>query len=615
MAKTKIVFHDLWTELNASLQAMIQQDSPTNRADVRERLLASRIGVHHFHTASRSCLYAPAAAQGAYAFRFDSDVLDEHAALVVRIFLSGRQPPGTWSYYMFDSSMIDGISLSFALKRQLMASASQMRFASAADSVVWEEMATSSFGATRSSSRSGWQSSESEEDMGRDTAAPYLSTSSFADPDGLDDPAMAVGMRIVGTTGLERALAELGLRNGHGPSRRLEIRVRRSHLVDDSHALLERLSKANPDARQLPVSVSWIGEEAVDGGGPRREWISALVAALVPQSSERAPSELGEWLGYMDQRRAWVLGCALGLALLHDVPVRPNLPLWFYRCLLGAGELSPVQWCLSDVEQDCDADLARRMFAYTDAVGGWNAAHQNVAGPKVMQILAETRVDRLRETQEHMASALLGSHAAEAEAGIVRHLAKIREGFRWMTLGLPVYNILGPGELRAALCGWYSVADAEQDDEVPSRHGDEAQADQLLVHHLRRLTRHIGFSKGEGVGMQLQERFWSLFLDEWTAHQRATLLSFVTGAPGLSPGWHLLESAAVQTAAGPSSRVANVPAAAMTLHLVDDPAFASYVPWSSTCTSTLFLPCMATQDLGPRLEVALQNATAGFGLK
>lgn len=605
-----VVFQDLHDELDATLLALFQSGPPHSQTQVRERLLACRIGLSHFHRASRACLFAPALAQGADQYPFGSEVLDEHASRVIRLFFSRKKQYDAWFDLVLSEDVADGVSFSFELKHRLIVNAASFQSASAADSVVWDEM-TASAGRLRSSSDND---SGSEEETW-DGRVQNFSSPSHTDPDTSSrNVPFEAGLRIVAATAMDRALAEHGLLDFNGSSRRLHVCIRRGFLVQDSIALFSQLAQTIPDARQLPLSVSWAGEEAVDGGGPRREWISSLVATLTTQLGSTSEDGPGAWLDRLDKPSARALGCALGLSLLHDVPTRPGLPYWLFRCLLVGPGASSAHWSLTDVEQNCDPDLAQRMFLYIDRVG------ELVTSPDPDRIhhIATVRLERMRETQEHVANAVLGAHYTDDAQSIEPQLDALIKGFAWMTQGLPLH-LLGPNDLRAMLSGSESVDPFSQSSS--DENGDHQEvADKHLISTLRQATRHVGFSSTAPGDIQLQDQFWAIFISDWDASQRSALLAFITGAPGLPSGWHRHFTSGSQL--GERGQLSQVDtqsdvsvAPAMTVHLVDDPAFASYVPWSSTCTSTLFIPRMSSDELGPRLKVALQNATAGFGLK
>lgn len=122
----------------------------------------------------------------------------------------------------------------------------------------------------------------------------------------------------------------------------------------------------------------------------------------------------------------------------------------------------------------------------------------------------------------------------------------------------------------------------------------------LDVDALQASTTHVGFPVApsryaEHVHQNLAH-FWSVWRALGAREQHA-LLGFVTGSPRVP-------------ALGPAS-------VGLRIQHVDDThaiGGTERVPWSSTCTSTLFLPVYASRAvLEQKVRVALQHST-GFGL-
>ena len=122
----------------------------------------------------------------------------------------------------------------------------------------------------------------------------------------------------------------------------------------------------------------------------------------------------------------------------------------------------------------------------------------------------------------------------------------------------------------------------------------------LDVDALRASAAHVGFpARASRYGAQVHanvEHFWAVWASLDPASQHA-LLGFITGSP----------------------RVPAMGAASVGLRIqhVDDPYAqlgTARVPWSSTCTSTLFLPVYDSRAaLEAKVRVALAHST-GFGL-
>lgn len=138
-----------------------------------------------------------------------------------------------------------------------------------------------------------------------------------------------------------------------------EVHIRRSQLLEDSVTKLEPLDIA----LRLNMRVRFVGEPAIDAGGPRKEWLALLFKELLdPKRAIFVPDETSNfsWLGSADLKYYNVAGIALGLALRNSTSLDVNFPHLLFKRLLG-------QCCsLADIEQvwPLMAQSARAILEY-----------------------------------------------------------------------------------------------------------------------------------------------------------------------------------------------------------------------------------------------------------
>lgn len=381
----------------------------------------------------------------------------------------------------------------------------------------------------------------------------------------------------------------------------LALHVRRTHLVQDSRPLLEL------DAHELlrPLKVTFDGEIAQDAGGVQKEYLLLLCEMLCSPSMglfadiNEAPLHGVLWfapsLPMLDDGSSEplahleLLGVVLGLALVHSVTLPLSFPCWLYEYLLHAalGTAAPPsdREALSHIRPQLAAGLAQVLgYDERDARPLEDAMHLT------WSVQYGEQVYPLAPDQPPVTSANRDAYVARVCQWMLCDavrvpLAALARGFARIAApptAVPrsPLQLLQPVELETLLRG-----------------RNERELD---VDALRASTAHVGFpAKSSRYADQVQtnlDNFWATWaaLDAPAQH---ALLGFITGSP----------------------RVPAMGAASIGLRIqhVDDPYTAlgtERVPWSSTCTSTLFLPVYDTRGaLEAKVRVALQHST-GFGL-
>lgn len=404
--------------------------------------------------------------------------------------------------------------------------------------------------------------------------------------------------RCAAATARELA-AQVGASSGRGgveQSGSLYVAVRRDAIVADS---LAALGPARP-TRELhrPLKVAFVGEDAQDTGGLRKEWLLVLCEALQADTAlwvdagETEPSMRGQlWFARPSGKshdtleRLELLGTALALALFHQLAVPLRLARAVYVLLLAGVQGEPMPCTLDTLAlvQPALAMGLAQLLAFDERAEGvsvadamhvtWSVAQPHgppvdlVPGGASRRVTCENRAAYV----ERMCSWALVDAVREPLDALVRGFARVAGG------GRTPLALLTPSELETLLCG-----------------RDERALD---IDALRASTAQVGYAADDAAAAANLDAFWATWAALAPAEQHA-LLGFITGCPRVP-------------AMGPA-------AIGLRIQHVDDPyarlGAARRIPWSSTCTSTLFLPVYASRDeLAERVRVALRHSM-GFGL-
>lgn len=364
----------------------------------------------------------------------------------------------------------------------------------------------------------------------------------------------------------------------------ITLNVRRSHIIQDSMPLI------HADDLHVPLHITFVGEDAQDVGGVRKEWLLLLCEALEDPNAgifvdvgTLDEPEMNGVLWFSNGRevdRAELLGTVLGLALFNRLTVPLHVAAPLYKLLLwyAHGAVSPLS--LDDLRL-----LKPALCRGLDAM----LAHDGVAFEDSFHVTWSVSTPRGQESLVPGGSERLVTHATREAyiARLVRHvlvdspgetLAALYRGFARVVVPpseRSPLSILSPAELGMLICG---------------------REEPLDIAALRDAAVHIGYSSRSPARVLANvDDFWAV----WAAlapQEQHTLLAYICGSPRVP-------------ALGPQ-------ALGLRIHHVDGPVLGMHdaLPTSSTCTSTLFLPTYASrQVLEGRLRVALANSR-GFGL-
>ncbi|KAN0066424.1 putative E3 ubiquitin-protein ligase [Thecaphora frezii] len=430
--------------------------------------------------------------------------------------------------------------------------------------------------------------------------------------------------------------------------------------------LLDGAESAGDLERDLskPLRIEFVDEDAADGGGPTREWFAAVSMGFPPSLVDK-----GGWFSpSADTTAAEFLGLFLGLAVLHGVkvslPFRP--PAFAFK--LACAATNPDS-CL-DVHDlaEADADLARslkQLLAWTPISAdiddaaldeqfestfglSWSVStirrDTGVAGEADMVDLVpggRHRSVRWLDRRKYV-SRLVRYHLVDTVRAPVEAFCR-----GWSTV-LPSHHgadaTLGG---REAICHGGLAIGLWHADEIrslvlspaaSSLGGAPSSAAKLDIASLRSYTQHIHPSDSGGIGSSSSgegedqaarrhgtgvvfDAFWSVWA-QMSADDQRKLLAFITGsqdlpltgARGLGMRLHLVPLDSI-TGLSLASTYPHQLGMNRSEQDVRSQRNAMPLPWSSTCSLTLFLPGYPDlETMRVKLYKAIEHSR-GFGLR
>ncbi|TFK74857.1 HECT-domain-containing protein [Pluteus cervinus] len=295
------------------------------------------------------------------------------------------------------------------------------------------------------------------------------------------------------------------------------ILVTRGDLMQTSFGAL---MQAPPEALRKNLVVQFIGEEGLDGGGLRREWLTALpreICNLAYGLFKYAPSG-----GYMLVNSAsgvnpnhleyfHFFGRCLGLALLYEVSLDLRFPPSFYKVILHR----PLR--LEDLEiQDEDLHRSLKWTLENDITGileeTFSVTDDHFGRLRRWDLKqGGSRIPVTEQNKKEYVDAVV-SHRISGEAH--NQIKSILEGF-CEVIPIELIQIFDEQELELVLCG------------IP----------EIDVNDWQRYTTYEGYTPNDPVVL----RFWT-FVRSLNKEQRSRLLHFATGtsrvpAGGFAQGW------------------------------------------------------------------------------
>ncbi|SNX81387.1 uncharacterized protein MEPE_00092 [Melanopsichium pennsylvanicum] len=405
----------------------------------------------------------------------------------------------------------------------------------------------------------------------------------------------------------------------------LNLKINRENAWEESRGLFLALLEAGDPVRGLRVEFA--GEQAADGGGPAREWFATLASTW--HDHRQVFGFHGWFIPCTGEARdqvetASLLGLLLALAAFHTNKVALPLRLPDVAFKIAASpSLDEVALTPVDLEF-FDSALAKSLQSVLD----WTPP--NSAGAQ--------EVDKLFDSTFSLTWSTI-VRTAEGEVSTIdlvpggRHRS-VKEGERAHFVSKLVWQLLigrvrkQVGAFREAWqsvmpSGWLHTSDArkgaESATEILSRgglamsllsaeeisqailsipsHASSSSSLPLDVADIKGATDIIYPTATTRYNNAVVQWFWDLWAIMSPLHQRR-LLAFITGAEDLP----------AMGARGIGLRIHLVPT-----DVVDARSWP--LPWSSTCTCTLFLPTYPSQELlADKVGIAIEHYQ-GFGLR
>ncbi|PWZ02964.1 hypothetical protein BCV70DRAFT_197210 [Testicularia cyperi] len=432
----------------------------------------------------------------------------------------------------------------------------------------------------------------------------------------------------------------------------IKLKVQREQVSEQSRDLLVQLLDhcVDEDAMQhliRPLRVEFDGEQAADGGGPTREWFATVAVNFVP----RGIGARG-WFAQSASEEAVTDARALGLLLGLAALCSTKLALGFDLASVGfriatAADLDTVRLTPADLEQ-VDGALANSLQTVLD----WtpSTAGSSDAETQFENTFTLTWSTTIRDAGGEISSIDLvpgGRHRAVRYAdrrefvsrliwrvlvGSVREqVAAFRAG--WQAV-MPAYDaahgadtssgllcrggiaigLFEPDELRQAVCSLPQDRGSESRPSLPLDIANlQASTDVVGTTPLSSTTTTASTTNSSNTQQQRnaanasETRLLAWFWNTWTEldpQDQRKLLAFITGSQDIP----------LSGARGIGLRIHLVHA--KNLDLFDRNEERAWpLPWSSTCTSTLFLPTYPTSALlEDKLRIAIEHYQ-GFGLR
>ncbi|XGW20104.1 hypothetical protein V3C99_003715 [Haemonchus contortus] len=349
-----------------------------------------------------------------------------------------------------------------------------------------------------------------------------------------------------------------------------ELTVRRNHIVQDT---INGLLSSDRRYLQRPLRVHFMGEEAEDAGGVKKEFFMILFQKLLQ-------SEYGMFVEDPDSHLVWfsgydveevnyykMVGILCGLAVYNSVLVAFPFPLALYKILLGQQptledltELSPIEGRslqeLLDYQGDDFEDVFCLTFTISYAAFGSTETSDLKPGGADIPVTQSNKSDYVQRYVHHR---LCIGRNGEVE----RQAAAFRDGFK-LVLNSRIVAFFQPRELMELVIGNENYDWSE----------------------LRKIVQYKGEYHANHPTILA---FWEAFF-ELTVEERKQFLQFLMGSTRLPVG-------------GMSS-----------MQMYVQPTAPEVLPVAHTCFNLLDLPNIAdSKELLRRLRISIQH-TQGFTL-
>lgn len=373
---------------------------------------------------------------------------------------------------------------------------------------------------------------------------------------------------------LKQREAYFNLLDGKVEEAVFRLRIRRSHLLEDSLAVISQ----NEDQFKKKLIVEFVREEGVDIGGLRKEYFLLLCRRFFDP-------HLGLFIEDEDSRQSWfdpsandhqhvsmyyLLGVTLGLAIYNSVLLDVNFPPVLFKKLLGQpcglSDLKDLHPRLTDGLQQLltfEGDVENvfcRNFVLDETVRGIVRSVPLCPNGEAVPVTNGNRKKFVHAYVQHI-----------LETSCSRSMFHVSRGFHQVAGGNAL-SLLAAEEIELLVRG---------------------SPEPLDIEDLKSVCTYDGFpnAKYESLVEPVVANFWHVFQHMGSTEQRA-LLAFVTG----------------------SDRVPATGTGDLRFRIsVDCSAELDRLPIAHTCFSQIVLPRYETlQELEKKLGLAVREGSQGF---
>lgn len=326
-----------------------------------------------------------------------------------------------------------------------------------------------------------------------------------------------------------------------------------------------------------PLRVAFEGEEAVDEGGPRKEFFQLLCKELLSPDHGMFESTSTNCLWFssdqknnFNRREYWLVGMVIGLAVFNNVVLDVSFPMVLYKKLLGipltlsdlatvdAELFSGLSSLLSFEEGPCGTveETFCRSFEFTEDIFGQMVSTELCPGGKQIPLTMSNRDEYVRLTLGFCLDRMQSTNFSEFKKGFDQVCAR----------GLIQQGHVRPEELELLVCGTITM---------------DFKA-------LEATTSYDGYDVSD-----ITVRFFWEIVHGFDTHNKRRFLKFCTG----------------------SDRVPVRGLADLNFAMSRNGDNETMLPTAHTCFNHLLLPAYSSKSiLEAKLLLAIQNCE-GFGLR
>jgi hypothetical protein len=345
-----------------------------------------------------------------------------------------------------------------------------------------------------------------------------------------------------------------------------KLKIRRNNIIEDT---LNEISNFS-DRLQLPLKVEFVGEEAEDEGGVRKEFFMLVIRKLFDVN-------YGMFTYNQKTRLFWfnlnsleskfqfeLIGTILGLALFNGIILDVKFPMAIYKKLLG------IQPGLNDLKE-CDPDLYKSLSFLVNTKDENLKETLDSNFTVTLDVYGEKKIFPLKPNGENI---MIDFNNKDEFVELYINWffnESIKEFYEYFEIGFykifdkKLSKILSPQELELIICGTQN----------------------LDFNELQKVAKYEGY---ESDSITIKD-LWEILM-ELNEEEKKKFLFFVTGCDR-----------------APIDGLATLPFVISRNANVDD------LPSSHTCFNNLILPDYQEKEfMKNKLMIAL-NYSEGFGLK